>query len=699
MRPNSELIQILYEISMSIGTDLDLRSTLRTSLSTILKKLNCTAGGVYQLNPPGENHPANLHNVYSIPRHAVRNPIYQLALHTIPAPQNLTELDDYSKSLPVSGGEKDRGFYHILNLENFGFLILIKNRTPLDHILLKSLKSPIEKLASACKTCLQKEELENHKIHLEEQAAERTQVLELNNFLLKNEIAEREKIQNRLKEQEILLRNTLESTADGILVVETSGKVILKNQKFCTMWNIPRELLKQNEEGIILKYTQKKIEKSENYISDIKELYTSTEESLERLQLRDGRVFERYSLPLLKDGEIAGRVWSFRDISELNNQANFLKEAKEAAEAANQAKSEFLANISHEIRTPLAGIVGIAELMMFTEMSQEQLEYNEIISISADNLMQLINNTLDFSKLESDSYELNISPFNIHEIVPEIITLISNRPNEKNIKLSYNLDPDIPAQILGDTSCIRQIVMNLLENALKFTMEGEVKLDVSIEENLKERIKERGPRLIFAISDTGPGIEVQNQNAIFEKFYQVDSSFTREHSGMGLGLSIARELVNLLEGTITLESEPGQGSTFYVKLPLLLPVPAKDLKNEKKTVHRILFQEKNQAKQIFVRNMFLKLGATVDFASDISELIWKIPQEQWDYIFFELSESGAGSHPDILQIQNQNQNVKLVGLTPRDLSEEKQKRIRESGIMYSIPQPLQQDKLKSIFRK
>jgi len=255
---------------------------------------------------------------------------------------------------------------------------------------------------------------------------------------------------------------------------------------------------------------------------------------------------------------------SFMDITERKRTETELKHAKEAAEAASQAKSEFLANVSHEVRTPLNAIVGMTELTLDTELSDEQQEALGVIQSSSDTLLSLINDILDFSKIEVGQMEIEESRFSLTGLVEDVVETLSMRAFEKGLEIVCDIDGDGPDRMIGDTKRIRQVLVNLIVNAIKFTDEGEVLVQVTKSGNGKED----GVGVQFMVSDTGIGIPREHREKIFEKFSQVDNSTTRLFGGAGLGLSISKSLVELMGGNIWLESEEGRGSDFYFSLPI-----------------------------------------------------------------------------------------------------------------------------------
>ena len=397
----------------------------------------------------------------------------------------------------------------------------------------------------------------NRRVRIERLVENRTAQLLAVNRQLEEEILERQKERQQL-------RQIIANAPVAMAMFDTSMRYITHSRKWLSDYNL-------GENSLVGKL-------QEEVFPDIPDRWRAIYQkakSGEVITLPED-VFER------ADGTCLYLRWAAQPWYEAHEQiggiivaterVDDLVKAREAAIEASRLKSEFLANMSHEIRTPMNGIIGMTELALGTSLNPEQREYLEMVKASADSLLMLINDILDFSKIEAGRLELDYIPFNIRDELGEALKALALRANQKGLELIYSVDPGVPPILVGDPGRLRQVLVNLVGNAVKFTETGEVLVQVSlIPTDQTERGEEEGCWLHLFVRDTGIGIPDSRQQIIFEAFAQMDGSTTRKYGGSGLGLTISSQLVKLMRGRIWVESQPGKGSTFHFTVRFELP--------------------------------------------------------------------------------------------------------------------------------
>ncbi len=407
---------------------------------------------------------------------------------------------------------------------------------------------------------------------LEQRVRERTSELEETNKDLQIEIGERKQVEYALKESERRLADIINFLPDATFVVDKEGRVIAWNRAIEAMTGIKAEdiLGKGNYEYSLPFYGERRpilidlVLKSD---PEIEKKYANLKRQHDGAltaephtpNLKGGVVYLAASAATLFDskGNIYGAIESMSDITERKCAEAALQSAKERAESATKAKSEFLANMSHEIRTPMNAVIGLTGLLLETEMTPIQKDYAETIKSSGDALLAVINDILDFSKIDGGRMVLESQPFDIRSCVEESLDLVAAKAAEKELELVYFIEDKVPGIVVGDVTRLRQVLVNLLGNAVKFTEKGEVV--VSVDASLKD---DKRAEILFSVKDTGIGISEEDMGGLFQSFSQVDSSTTRNYGGTGLGLAISKRLVELMGGRIEVQSVLGKGSVF-----------------------------------------------------------------------------------------------------------------------------------------
>ncbi len=442
------------------------------------------------------------------------------------------------------------------------------------------------------------------------------------------DITERKKAEAALCRSNALLKAQQEAAPDGILVVDENRKIVSYNQRFCELWQIPERLIQSKSDRQLLDYLFDQLQEAQEFRSKVEYLYQHSREiSRDEILLQDGRIFDLYSAPVESpQGDYYGKIWFFRDISDRKKAELELYNAKEAAEAANRAKSEFLASMSHELRTPLNAILGFTQVMnRDSALGNEQKQNLGIINRSGEHLLELINDILEMSKIEAGRTTINENSFDIYRLLDSLEDMLRLKADTKGLQLIFERTPDVPQYIKTDESKLRQVLINLVGNAIKFTAEGGVTLRSKTIDN---------SHLLFEIEDTGPGIDADEIDKLFEAFGQTETG-RKSQQGTGLGLPISQKFVQLMGGNIRVSSILGQGTMFAFDIEISL-ADASEVQNNKPTrkviglapeqpEYRILAVDDRLESRLLLVKLLTSLGFAVREAANGQEAI-----AQWE---------------------------------------------------------------------
>lgn len=515
---------------------------------------------------------------------------------------------------------------------------------------------------------------------------------------LARDVTEARRAEQLLRERETLYRVMFENTGTGMASIGPDGIISRINGKF-------REICGWTNDQVA----------GTNFIQYVAPEQRMMVASNHARRQRGEEVPSEYELDLLaKDGQIihafvqlgllpeSGKtIVSVVDITQRVRAEEETRRARDAAEQANRSKNEFLANMSHEVRTPLNGILGMAELAMLGDLDAEQHECLEMIRESGRNLLAILNDLLDISKIEAGRLETEQREFSLSEVLRQVQAHFGAQAARQGLAFDVQRDPAAPDALLGDDLRIRQVLFNLVGNALKFTDQGGITVRVDL---LDTSASDKALRLLFCVQDTGIGISDKFQAVVFEPFTQADGSFTRKYQGTGLGLGIVKRLVSLMGGALTLDSAEGQGTSVYFSLPVVAthaPAHAAQAQVQLEGLPqlRILVAEDNAINRIYAERMLQEMGHKVVSVGNGREALRALGEERFDLVFMDISMPEMDGLEATRQIRGGrgglDSRVPIVAMTAHAMKGDRE-RFMAAGMDGYMPKPMERDDLVTV---
>ena len=492
-------------------------------------------------------------------------------------------------------------------------------------------------------------------------------------------------------------RATIDASADGILVVGKGAKLITHNKRFLEMWNIPAEMAREGADNeAVAVFVQPQIQDADSFLRSVvrSDVDFEAPERRDLLRLKDGRVFERVSRPYLRGGQATGRTLTFRDLTLHLEGLRALSEARDEALETARVKSQFLANVSHEIRTPLNAVIGSAEMLLGTRLDAEQREHADNLNRASRALLELVNGVLDFAKIEAGRMTVERSRLHPAEILADAAALLAPRAAEKGLALKIDAGAAETLELLGDPTRLRQVLLNLLANAVKFTDRGGVEARIALLESDPLSVE-----LEFSVADTGIGIPPEHAERIFTPFVQGDGSTTRRFGGTGLGLAISRTLVELMGGTIGFSTPPAGGARFWFRLrldradastPAAAP-PALEprLSAQRRDRMRILVVDDNETNRRLLQRQLERLGCPSVAAESGPAALETLASSSFGLILLDCQMPGLDGYAtaaEIRRLEAGRRRTPIAAITA-NATKDVRKRCEEAGMDDFAPKP------------
>lgn len=508
---------------------------------------------------------------------------------------------------------------------------------------------------------------------------------------------------------EEVLKGLIESAPDALVMVNADGKILYVNSQTQNLFGYSSQELLGREIECLLpeRFRGRHVGQRSGYFESLKMRPMGAGLELFGLHKSGREIPVETSLSPLKTPRGFVVTAAIRDISDRKKAQEELRKAREVAEAANRSKSEFLANMSHEIRTPLAGILGYSEMIAFyCHSNEERKGYMDKIRRCSDTLTELIADILDLSKVEAGALKVERVSFNPVTEIENVVNLLQGSADEKKISLETQYERPFPNQIVSDPTRFRQILTNLLGNAIKFTNQGRVSLRVSTDQKDTNRLN-------LAVTDTGCGLTSAEQSRLFQPFVQADSSTTRKFGGTGLGLALSRRLAEALGGELILvSSAPNKGSTFQLNIPIHAreSLQGQSFPSQEKTREtdrlawprldhlRVLLAEDNPDNQEMIKRFVSEQGAAVEVANNGNEALVKVRTSQFDVILMDVQMPELDGYEVTKTLRREGNKIPIIAITAHAMNDERD-RCLEAGCDEFLTKPLDVLKLIQIIHQ
>ena len=669
-------LSLLYELSLSIGGTLDLKKTSEDFLKVWMRQKNIDFGSIWIKNIHLDlENPNQFSLIFAHPHFLVIDQTETLpddfadTLKQQKAIQVNTE-DTYFQYFKKEKNIKS-GSYWFLEIPNLGFIKFFfyeKNPSQKSFNLRETKKTEkvLGKLSIALQSCL------------------------LHNKVI-TETEQKNKYQKEIKK----LALVAEKTDNAIIITDAKGLIEWANDGFMRISGYTIEEAIGKTPGSLLQGPETNQETKAYIRNQIKE-----EKSFRAELLNYSKTGKKYWIeisiqPIYDDnGLLINFIAVESDITDRKNKEVELNEAKEKAEESGRIKQEFLSVVSHEIRTPLNGIIGMSNLLQKTQLSPQQSDYLNTIQISSENLSLIINSILDFSKIESGLLNIQAIPFNLKKILQNIINSNEFKAEQKGLGLFLKLDPKVDSHLIGDGIRLSQVLLNLISNAIKFTISGKIELEIRLVSKMNNALV-----LEFIVEDTGKGIPDKMQKIIFESFTQEDSSLGRKYGGTGLGLSISQKLVSLMGGELKLTSQENVGTkvSFILGFPINqepTSLPENSTVSDSVLIgKKILLVEDNTMNQFFAQKLLEGWGIKVDIANNGKEGVEMFGRKHYDCILMDIQMPEMDGFQATKIIRQENKYIPIIALTALSVEEESDN-FKSAGMNDYITKPFEAEYLK-----